>query len=545
MASSSSGTQKYFDHYGSFQDYIGNLSTPKPGYIRVFRGQCRDYGNVRPTGVRVPLRNEQIWLQYCRMLATDILAQQGVPVESALSSGRLWGYWYYAIVQHYGPGTQLLDVSHSLEVALWFALHRASVGPQIKFGYLNSRQTSPFPNLCREDDWTSYHNWTESPGALYIFDVQPWAATERPRHGELVDLALGPEFFANSARIQAQKGCLIAADPDNNEGDLTQFLAHPPIRVAWPMTGCVGASLPTPTLFPGPKEDEWYARLLFLPVVPQVSRTAPYWRMAHPVPLSMYIEHLESARYAIAFNPLQPTLLYPWLITAALLANPPSQEAYDQAARYLRSIPILLEAPLVAMQPDHDHTSWNHALLTENLPRMVVALEWESGEMSEMPVLLRDVLFELSPLECVGWTDLLRQGEPVQVPRAIHLVRDNSLSWQLQVFFQRAPKEQVEILFEEATSVRFDQVSQRFQLHESGEWADICTNPIAAKSFLVALSLLRTLAPDPNSPRPMEAYRTASAVLARTPDLFAGIPYYVMRDTKTNEPYFTGDCDES
>ena len=33
-------------------------------------------------------------------------------------------YWVRAIKQHYGPGTEYLDVSRSPEVAVWFALHR-------------------------------------------------------------------------------------------------------------------------------------------------------------------------------------------------------------------------------------------------------------------------------------------------------------------------------------------------------------------------------------------------------------------------------------
>jgi hypothetical protein len=540
MTPSDTDRQTHFDEYGALKGYLERLPPPKVGYTRVFRGQCNDYGSVRPTGVRIPLRNEQVWLQYCQMLATDILVQSGVSIDEALSRGKLWGYWYYAIVQHYyGPGTQLLDVTYSLDVALWFALHRASVRKWLKLAYVNSSPSSLFPNLVREDEWVSYQRWQESPGVLYVFDVRLWQATGTPRHGELVDLAKGPDFFARSARIQVQKGCLIAADPAIHDGDLSQFLVHPPIRIAWPMSGYDDEVLGTQKLFPGPKEDEWYARLLFLPVVPEIVSSDHSWRMAQPVSLSLYLEHLEDVRFAVAFNPLRPPLLFPWLIMPALLANPPSEIAYERAAAFLRTVPILLETPIVAMQPDPDHESWNQARLAQHLPSVLGVLEWGSGVMADMPVRLWDVLFELSPLEYVGWTDLLREGGQMVVARAIHLVYEGGKTWHLQVFFQRAPKESIETLFETPASVRFDEASQRFQLHEADGWSDIAVNGIAAKSFLTAVWLLSSLVPDPACQLPMyQAYRTAPAVLVRTPDIVADLPYYVMRDTKSNEPYF-------
>jgi FRG domain len=539
MTSNATDSQTHFDDYGALKAYLEGLPPPKVGYVRVFRGQCKNYGTIRPTGVRVPLRNEHVWLRYCQMLAIDILIQSGVPAEEALSRGELWWYWYYAIVQHYGPGTRLLDVTYSLDVALWFALHRASVRKWLKLGYVNSSRSSLFPNLVREDEWVSYQRWQESPGVLYVFDVTLWQAAGTPRHGELVDLAKGPEFFAKSARIQAQKGCLIAADPADQDGDLAQFLIHPSISVAWPMRGYDGEGWGTKRLFPGPKEDEWYTRLLFLPVVPEIAAPGPGWRMAHPVPLSLYLEHLEDVRFAVSFNPLQPPLLFPWLIMPALLANPPSEEAYERAAVFFKTVPILLETPIVAMQPDPGHESWNHARLAQHLPGVLGVLEWDSGNMAEMPVRLRDVLFEFSPLECVGWTDLLREGGQMVVARAIHLVTKGEKSWCLQVFFQRAPAERIETLFESPASVRFDEASQQLQLEDAGGWSEITINGIAAKSFLVALWLLGSLVPDPACPLPpYQAYRTAPAVLVRTPDIVADLPYYVMRDTKTNEPYF-------
>jgi hypothetical protein len=74
-------------------------------------------------------------------------------------------------VRHYGPGTHLLDVTRALDVALWFALHEATTDKLINTRFVNTDPANPGPGLDRQDDWTSYSKWGESPGMLYIFDV--------------------------------------------------------------------------------------------------------------------------------------------------------------------------------------------------------------------------------------------------------------------------------------------------------------------------------------------------------------------------------------
>ena len=174
-----------FSDYVELDSYIDSLPPPEPRHIRVFRGQYKDHENLKPTGVRTPLRNEGVWRQYCKLLATEMLMRQGLSADEALSQSDLWAYWYYAIVQHYGPGTHLLDVTHSLDVALWFALHRAITNKRINLQFQYTNPKSPGPTLDRKDDWTSYEKWREAPGVLYIFDVPVWAPPGLPAHGTL------------------------------------------------------------------------------------------------------------------------------------------------------------------------------------------------------------------------------------------------------------------------------------------------------------------------------------------------------------------------
>lgn len=241
------------------------------------------------------------------------------------------------------------------------------------------------------------------------------------------------------------------------------------------------------------------------------------------------MEHLQASMYAVQFKPLQPPLLYPWLVFPALMAPPPADPAsYERAARFLRTVPILLEAPIFVLQPEADAKSWNQRLLISN--RNVIGVtDLVGGEQVERGKGIRDVLFELSPLEFVGWTDLLKKGAQVLVPRAVHLLREDEVRWQLQVYFQNAPKEQISTLFEKPASIRFDCSSERFQIEETNNWKDISTNPIAAKSLFVALAILRDLSPDSKS--------RALAVLKRAPEMPPSWRYFLLRDPDTNEPY--------
>jgi len=527
-----------FNDYDKLSKYISELAPPEPGHVRVFRGQYKDHGNLRPTGVRNPMHNEHIWRRYCDMLTAGMLMREGVDFTEAFSRSGLWSYWYYAIVQHYGPGTHLLDVTHALDVALWFALHKASTDTRIDLRYDGPDIISHGPSLHRKDEWTTYQEWNETPGVIYIFDVTEWNSEGTPGHGMLVDLEHAPNIFHRSTRIGAQKACLIAADVnDPSGGDLWKFLRFPPIEVEWPMTGCTTVNLETEVLFPGPKQDDWYAFLLFLPIVHQVWNKEPYWRMAHPVELSLYIAHLPESIYAIQFKPLQPPLLYPWLNATTLQRKITSEKAYEQAALILQTTPILLEAPVLPLLHEYNYTSRNHKQFIENLPTSQGFIEWVSNEISGDPVYLTNVFFELSPLERVDWAILLKKNGKLEVPRAIHLVREGTYTWRLQLFSQIAPKEKIILGFPEPVSIRFDNISNRLQIEDGDHWADISANSIAENSFILALVMLNAVSTGDQHKSYLESYRTAPAILKKTPDLGLDISYYVIRDLKTNDPY--------
>jgi hypothetical protein len=247
--------------------------------------------------------------------------------------------------------------------------------------------------------------------------------------------------------------------------------------------------------------------------------------MGHPVPLSLYIEHLEDSMYAVQFKPLQPPLLFPWLVLPALKTPITDLASYEEAARFLRTVPILLEAPIFALQPEADDKRWNQEVLVRSLPTIVGVVDLVSGELTGAEP-LKDVLFELSPLEIVGWTYLLKEDAEMIVQRAVHLIRDDEFAWRMEVYLQKAPKEQIAT---HTFDVRFDRSSRRFQIKKSNKWKDISVHKPAAKTLFVALAILGDLSTDL---RPQ-----ARAVLKEAPEVVPGWRYFVLRDPETDEVY--------
>ena len=150
------------------------------------------------------MRSEPVFRGYTTLLASTADESEGDAANFVL--------WTRTIAQHSGPGSHFLDVTHSVPVALWFALHhfRASSSLHI-FG-------PPGPiNLATDTVGRTEVAAYESAdyGLLFVMDVPVVALTEVFSHGALLDLENAPEVFAASPRIRAQEACLIhgSAEP--------------------------------------------------------------------------------------------------------------------------------------------------------------------------------------------------------------------------------------------------------------------------------------------------------------------------------------------
>jgi hypothetical protein len=171
-----------------------------------------------------------------------------------------------ALLQHYGERSRFVDVTASLDVALWFA-HHAWVGRRIGWPKDGKRQTV----LC-----ASYA--PRSAGTGYVFAMAPRLTRNRSlglRHGDLVKL----HDVQLAGRMRAQRAALIYCDIGPAAGDLADYVVAV-FRFSVPLLGFAAANWPTTRLFPPPHRD---------PVLRLLLRSSPF---VAPLPRSRAISRL-------------------------------------------------------------------------------------------------------------------------------------------------------------------------------------------------------------------------------------------------------------
>lgn len=474
---------------------VAALSPPPVGFTRVFRGQTGNFGKMLPSGLRGKrLRNEEILRRYCHILADDLLGQSAERHDS--DDLYIWAFWAHAIVQHYGPGSKYLDVTRSLDVALWFALHalenvsaRHIIGPP---GPANSDR-----DITMTMPWVRYQPWTEGPGWLYVFDVPQGGSQPHPSHGALLDLADAPPAFASSARIRAQAGCLLVADSTINGGDLSARYACAPLPVVWPLMGAPETvNAPTEALFPVPSQDPWYERLLGIPLVCQLDLATRHIVLERAVPVSIHLpeDPYQVADIARRIITIKPVRLFPTAIREFSAAVARSLPAWATTARLEDATPIMLESPLIFATPPADSVFWNQGLLSGDLADIVDVFD-ASEDVPVDTVPVTNVFIEFSPLERAGWERVERPGVDMEVLRAVWLVRDGTRAVMYR-FSQAWPDGHVSVLG--PLLIAFDPTTAWFGIETAHGISDLVSSdafhPVAKPLFL-ALTLLRELSP--------------------------------------------------
>src|SRR6202011_4859051 len=146
--------------YADLEAAIAALPSPSPGTVRVFRGQTKDYPSLAPSGLRRTPRARAIWHAYSGHLYAGLMVElREHTTELSMADLQAHDLWFHALAQHYGPGSDFLDVTHSLEIALWFALNKTKVvrgssmiGPKGPPDPIHDHPTSL--DLVRYDAWT-------------------------------------------------------------------------------------------------------------------------------------------------------------------------------------------------------------------------------------------------------------------------------------------------------------------------------------------------------------------------------------------------------
>jgi FRG domain len=508
MASTSVSNEcKPLRDYASVLQAIKSLPAPAPGRVRVFRGQTVDHPKMLASAFRVKSKtlNSPLFDLSTRVVAQDLLGQININLELDMML-----FWLQAVAQHYGPGSSYLDVTHSLDVALWFALHESQTH-EVKMVHGPGVAPDPKNDILRVESWLGFGRW-EKTGYLYVFDVRKWRIEEEVGHGDLIDLAEAPPVFFSS-RMRVQSGCLLTSGPNPRKTDLRDCLAGTPIAVAWPMTGASGFNRATEDMFPGPQQDNWYKRFLSIPLVPQPDATTEEITMGHPLPLTIYLpDQQKRAREVMrCTNGLLPALMYSSIGDQTLdLYDPGSQKYVKQ---HLRDATILiLESPLRFFTPPANYDGWNQGLLCSDISDSICA--FDASDQRAGWADLRNVFVEFSPLDspelsrpedsCSGWLKRLVKGQrvPAIVLRAVWLVRSGT-QLSVSVYYQNLTNNQVttiqmgRIALDSSTgTIRYGLTPQNPSASQSQTyWKDLAEFTTLTKPVFTVLYVLRELSP--------------------------------------------------
>jgi FRG domain len=483
--------------YERLVEALESLPPPAPGHVRVFRGQNRDYGTMIPTGLRGPHSADMIWPVYASSLAMDIKGHAG---EEYVIGADLDTFvlWVHAIKQHYGPGTEFLDVTHSPAVAAWFALHRMEWS-ETRVIYGPPGPVDPRTDVLGSHAFARYVPYEDEPAFLYVLDTIEGASAPDRNHGTLFDLALAPPAFSSSARIRAQQACLVYADGRIDGGDLSSlFVPGTPLRIRPPLEGWPeGEEWSTNDLFPPVADDQWYANFVGLPLTPNLRASTEQTIYDHPIKTTIYLPRGsgESEDEALVkdlmnrFIVFDPPLLYAYRLIAGDLPDP--EASHPLWGRFHDATPLILEGPLLLSLPPLDPDVVNLGLLPTGLAHAAPARDFVSGRSVD-PAGLENVFIELSCLDTTGWERAEAEGSGHEAIRAIWLVRDADRFF-VTLFLDVARGGYVFGPVE----IAYDPPSASFVMRteSAAAWRPLFDVPPLALFFVKALSLVRSLSP--------------------------------------------------
>lgn len=362
----------------------------KAGYRRVFRGQTALYDEVVASLLR-PGRPQYSRRHRLKAVSQFLLEE----FRGSAGDGNDFALWTELIAQQYSTGSPYLDVTSRVDVALWFALNQfesteyvpafGEPGPFDPTKDISGRVPLLIPRRSARDS-----------GYLFVLDVPTTADGLPHAHADFADLTALPVGLQPSTRIQHQSASLVYTNRKTNGGDLSPYLACPPIPLAPELIASIDSEITSEFLFPTPDHDEWYRRLLQLPLWPRLTQTNELeLQQSFEVPLYAW----DDPSMMTVSEPLiilQPTLLTPTLKTEPLIGpvDPAPLLAPD-------AISILVEEPIFLTSPSFDDPVWNHAALWAGIPHLAQVRPQTGGEHTSVD--LTKVYFEFSPLELGDW----------------------------------------------------------------------------------------------------------------------------------------------
>ncbi len=530
------------------REFLKSLNKVEKGFTRVYRGQTQKRDTVQASAhrnVKIERRNQ--WNFYCGLVVEYLLNKEGSKEPSSIKSidnvndFEIFYFWVKALSQHYGPGTEYLDLTHSLKVALWFAFN--CIERTTYFNYSGQPGEMLNTDIVMQSELVGYKP-TNHNGWLYIFDLPEAKGKLTRTHGEIVDvLNEAPNVFKNATRLSVQDACLAYCDPKDKDGDLTKFLVCPPVEIDPTYLSILTNDLNTSVLFPSPDDDDWYKRFLQTPYLFAGYSKEGKMAAVPSLPVTKYY-HLKLDLNDQYFNSVlnQQIALAPLLIYPNQYISDQDKEAYE------RALPILLASPLFYNCPPVESGKWHERLL------------WLNAGLSFSPDALTNPFsnenfnlhFEFSALEIPNWVEI-DNGESSEWIRSIWVRAYNDNIIIVSIGLQTFPKGDMRFF---DMKLIFDSAQNKIVVQNlNSELTQLSNFVNFAKPIFVALAIIGDCLPGTKiKPYPMfetvrlkdnKEFRVATLVVSPESAQInpvinsnkVGKEYYSVFNMETKEPY--------
>jgi hypothetical protein len=273
------------------KNFLNEVGEPSGGKVRVYRGQTREYPDESGRARLLPalLRHRTQLMYDPAWLGTmaSFVARQALPAIGL--DYPVAQIWAPALIQHYGPGSHYLDVTHDLEIAVWFSLLQYH---ELWIALKEGDDPKDLRDFFHKVAWFTDADEPDDKRKpiIYAFDVEPWNGDAVANHGQLVDLLVldaGRQLATKAPRIRAQSAALIYSDPGNPLGpNLHSYLvARVTLTEPFDFECAPVTQKHIHEIFPAPTGDPLYKALLEIPAFTKFHPS----RLEQPLPIPLVL----------------------------------------------------------------------------------------------------------------------------------------------------------------------------------------------------------------------------------------------------------------
>jgi hypothetical protein len=220
----------------------------------LFGDSCSDEPSLCSSAARLKFDYDK--LHHCLRYYVDnhVLPPSNGPRADAYSPLCRFDYAIMALAQHYGLPSHGLDVTSSLDVAVWFATNRLVIGEERRAHY---ERMAP-------------ESWSADPGTWpVVFAIQTVSST---LSGSVRDCALLNEWGLQTLRPDRQRAKFLLGGHSDHQNRLAEAVVCA-FRLA---PDRYGVSVSFEELFPSPEEDPAYRAMLKFEEFRPVEQIGPY-----------------------------------------------------------------------------------------------------------------------------------------------------------------------------------------------------------------------------------------------------------------------------